>query len=231
MDRTAQAPPRRRWLSLAAGARFFLPLPIFGLLVFGFGGEIPRQETGEQVAHHDVAFASGDVIFRRGTSLLSRAVLWGDGRSQFSHTGIVRLVAGAPLVIHAAPGASLAEETKITIEPIASFLDRSRATAAALYRPRERHLALGEEAAAIAHGYAVEERIFDAGFRLETEAALYCTELVWRAYLEAGLDLVDGELDQFSFPLHQGPGLLPSRLQMSPYLHLVHDFASKGRLQ
>lgn len=208
-----------------------LPLLASGLLVLGHVCESLEEPRSSALAFEDVVFESGDVIFRRGTGLVSRAVLSVDARSRFSHIGIIHLVAGEPLVIHASPGTSLADPTKIMIEPMADFFAADQTLAAALYRPRKDYREAGEQAAAIAYGYVLEERLFDVAFSLETAEALYCTELVWRSYLEAGLDLVGGKLDQLSIPLYQEKCLLPSSLEMSPYLYHVHNFGSKGRLE
>ena len=60
---------------------------------------------------------------------------------------------------------------------------------------------------------------FDVTFDLSDEQSLYCTELVWRAYLEVGIDLVDNSFDEVSFPLFQSQRvLLPSRLLGSRFL-------------
>lgn len=206
-----------------------LSMLILGFLVLDYVGESLEEPRPEALAFEGVGFEPGDVLFRRGRSLMSRAVLSADTASRFSHVGIVHLVEGDPVVVHASPGASLVHETKIKVEPVASFLGQTHASAAALYRPREKYRAIGERAAVIAHGYALEERVFDAAFSLATENALYCTELVWRSYLEAGLDLVDSEFDHLPLPLYQEKCLLPSRLQASPYLQLVYNSVLKGR--
>ena len=201
--------------------RLYLLLLFWGLLVLGSvheASDVPRREAPTYVG---VALAPGDIIFRQGTGLLSRAVLYADTQSRFSHIGIVHFMGADPVVIHATPGSSLAQETKIKVEPVASFLAQPQAVAAAIYRVRQAHETVGERAAAMAHAYVLEERIFDSAFDLETEAALYCTELVWKSYLEAGLDLADGELDHLSLPLYQRKCLFPSRLQASRHLYLV----------
>jgi hypothetical protein len=155
---------------------------------------------------------SGDLIFRRGRSLVSRAVLAADGRSEYSHVGIIRRIGDEIAVVHAEPADSEHQEGTVRSDSLASYLAFGKASAAALYRAAEVPAALRREAAEIAARYAIEGTSFDGRFDLGTADQLYCTELVWRAYLGAGIDLVDGVFDQLSIPLGSGPYILPSRL-------------------
>jgi MoaA/NifB/PqqE/SkfB family radical SAM enzyme len=69
--------------------------------------------------------------------------------------------------------------------------------------------------------YARERRLFDGDFRLETPGRLYCSELVWRAFREAGIDLVEGRFSRLELPLRRGDFILPSAFTTSPHLGLV----------
>lgn len=155
-------------------------------------------------------FEPGDLILRRGRSLVSRLVLAADDRSEYSHIGILQRRGDEVSVIHAAPGSSQGLEGAVKIEPLGTYLAYDSAAAAALYRVKNVPTALRLGAAEIAEGYALEKTPFDGRFDLETEGSLYCTELVWRAYLEAGLDLVDGVFDELNIPLGSGPYILGS---------------------
>ena len=155
----------------------------------------------------------GDLVFRRGRSMVSRAVLSIDGKSEYSHVGIV-VSAGNPIrIVHAIPP----EETNpggVIAEPLQSFLTPDLASAAAVYRPRDS--GIGVRAAARAWKYTRPRRPFDSDFDLSTPGAVYCTELIWRAYLDEGVDLVGrGFKDRY---------LLPSRLLTSPELHLIKEY-------
>ena len=160
---------------------------------------------------------AGDLVFRRGESLTSRMVLTADPRSVYSHVGILYMGEDGPFVIHAVPGDDLAAPPPLRVEPLASFTEA--ASAVGVRRLGEAYAAAYAEAAArIALSYARDSVLFDAGFSLQSSEAMYCTELVWRAYREAGLDLVDGGFDNLRIPLGDGPYILPSSLLGSPYL-------------
>ena len=160
---------------------------------------------------------AGDLVFRRGESLTSRMVLTADPRSAYSHVGILYLGEDGPLVVHAIPGDDFDAPTPLRVEPLASFTEA--ASAVGVHRLGEADAAVyAEDAARIALSYARDSVLFDVGFSLQSPEAMYCTELVWRAYREAGLDLVDGVFDDLRIPLGEGPYILPSSLLDSPYL-------------
>lgn len=208
---------------------------VFMVLVLGLAVQSPHRGVtapeSERVrvhsggrSHGEVVFKSGDVVFRRGQGVVSRAVLTVDVGSGYSHAGLIRRHEGETWVIHASPGESLAQETTLLTE---SFDDFRGPFSTALYRPSPEFEEIAARAAEIAHGYALEGRTFDPRFDLESESELYCTELVWKAYLEAGLDLVEGEIDEIRLPLFQKRCLLPSQLLRSPYLQMVYEFHKK----
>lgn len=163
------------------------------------------------------AVLSGDLIFRRGRSMVSRAVLSVDGRSDFSHVGIAIRTKDRVVVVHATPP----EDTfpgGVISESLDSFLRPKAASAAAVFRLRSFEAAAG--AALNALRYARTHTPFDSEFDLSTEEAVYCTELVWRAYLEAGVDLAGRP-----FKEHY---LLPSRLLASPEIYLITQSHQEG---
>lgn len=156
------------------------------------------------------AVLSGDLIFRRGRSLISRAVLSVDGSSDFSHVGIAVRAKDQILVVHATPPEGTFSGGVIS-EPLDSFLLPEAASTAAVFRLRSSDAAA--RAALKAVGYARAHAPFDSDFDLSTPEALYCTELVWRAYLESGVDLAGRSFNERY--------LLPSRLLASPEVYLI----------
>ena len=71
----------------------------------------------------DSLLREGDVVFRRGTGLISRAVLAADEDGQFSHIGIVVRNGNHWMVVHAVPGEPefKGDSDRVKMEPIASF--------------------------------------------------------------------------------------------------------------
>ncbi|MDR0961247.1 MAG: hypothetical protein LBM62_01625, partial [Mediterranea sp.] len=63
----------------------------------------PKNETTRRLPTE--LFRSGDIAFRRGTGLASRAVLYAGENGVYSHTGILnRHADGSWWIIHAVPG-------------------------------------------------------------------------------------------------------------------------------
>jgi len=187
----------------------------------------PRAITSSLVSpisYDSRIIQTGDVIFRRGRSVVSEIVLAADRRLPFSHVGIVIVGDQRAWVVHATPDEPPGTDGIVRVEQLAEFLSADRASAAAVYRTDDR--ASASRAAAVATEYARRRLPFDAAFDLSTADRLYCTELVWRAYLAAGLDLTGGATDSLSIPLGHGPYLLPGTLLSGHLLRTVAEFTT-----
>lgn len=168
-------------------------------------------------------FKSGDLIFRQGDGILSQTVLSHDRSSEFSHVGIIKMISKQPHVIHASTGNPVGVNAIVKMETIEEFLQNS-SYSAALYRLKQDHANLGNNAASLAYQYSLKQIPFDAQFSLASKDRLYCTELVWRVYLQLGIDLVKQNFSTLSFPLEQKLYILPSNLLSSKYIHQIHRF-------
>jgi hypothetical protein len=144
-----------------------------------------------------------------------------DGNTSFSHVGIVRKEKDSTFVIHVSPGESgdIPDATKI--EPIEDFLRSDRAVSARAYRVISNEPSQIDTAVRVGQSYADRHVPFDNKFDLSSDDAIYCTELVWKAYGRAGIDLVDGRLDVSTLPFIHGPILWPSSLMRSSHISLV----------
>ena len=133
----------------------------------------------------------GDLVFRCGEGIVSRAVLSVEEDGVYSHVGILVRDGDAWKVVHLAP-------------------DRARAGAlvhcglsdpAVLARIRETAL-----------GWARDNVPFDDDFDIADSSRLYCTELVWRLYRRAGIDLSEGRRRRLDILFVHGDCLLPGHL-------------------
>lgn len=150
---------------------------------------------------HVERWRPGDIVFLNGTSFRSRIVRLLQGYStDYSHVGLVVIDTGVPFVVHADPskGAVVKQRWDTIITP-------GQISGGALYRLRRADQATLDLACLLARRYACEALPFDQDFDLKTGDRLFCTELVWRAYRAAGVDLCpDAETEH--------PHLLPADL-------------------
>ncbi len=158
----------------------------------------------------------GDLIFRKGCSMVSNLVSLMDGDANYTHVGIIVEVDGNMLIVHAVPAEGANEGNVVKLEHIQDFLRPERAVDMTVYRPvRDFPVGVANKAAMYALHKAIHQTPFDGLFDLQDTTRMYCTELIWRAYLSAGVDICDNRFDFMS--LSKGPCILPGRLQSSPF--------------
>lgn len=108
----------------------------------------------------------------------------------YSHVGIIVIERGQAFIIHANPSDD-SRTDRVIKEPWHAVISPRRITDAAIFRLADVTTArtVGFVAAGVAHQFEREALPFDHDFDLFTPRKLYCTELVWRAYMAAGIDL------------------------------------------
>jgi hypothetical protein len=127
----------------------------------------------------------------RGKSIRSAIVRLLEGSSRaYSHVGLVVLENGRPFIIHADPGHD-ATTDKVMKEPWDAVISPKYITGATIFRLADLSAAdrLGTQASTVAQQFWRDALPFDHEFDLTTPEKVYCTELVWRAYMAAGIDL------------------------------------------
>ena len=160
---------------------------------------------------------NGDLIFRSGTSQESRVVKMLDPGSKYSHVGLVDVRDGNAYVIHIEPGKTEAE-SKVRRELLADFLAPDRADGFAVFHVTPADDRRARSAIQAALTYQSRGVAFDQGFDLDSFDQMYCTELVWRAYLESGLDLLGGDFGAPASPFRRARLVRLTGLVHSRYL-------------
>ncbi len=205
------------------------PMLVFVLCLDLLSRDSPSEQIGvtknQLLAKVDPnLLETGDLIFRKGQSNQSQIVLMFDRETSFSHVGLVQKIDAAVYVIHVAPGNP--ETGKVVRrEPLSTFLKPNLALKVGLYRLQEKYHHFAQPAVQVALSYLENGKIFDHDFDLKSMDKLYCTELVWKTYLEAGLDLTEGELDRLSLPLKRGLYIFPSSLHDNKYVQSVFSLS------
>ncbi|MCL5746448.1 MAG: hypothetical protein M1541_21370, partial [Acidobacteria bacterium] len=144
-----------------------------------------------------------------------------DPQSSYSHVGIVGETQGRMSVVHSVVDEAPVTTGSVRADSVSQFLSPDRAAAAAVYRLRDEspEFAMKSELASrVAADFASRHVRFDRDFDLDTADAVYCTELIWRAYKSAGVELVSEDFPTISFCLKRRRAILPSTLQNSSRL-------------
>lgn len=142
------------------------------------------------------ALQSGDLVFRKGGSLISHTVTFADTGSVYSHVGMVLWTADGWKVLHAVPNerANKQEKDSVKLEDIGVFFRSDRASHGAVYR-LEPPPSSDDSLKLLQKGLEIYQRhpLFDGDFNDLDSNAFYCTELVWFIYRkELGIDLSQG---------------------------------------
>ena len=166
---------------------------------------------------------NGDLIFRRGVSLESQIVLLSDGESEYSHIGIIYIINGKPFVIHSVPAESEIENECIRLEVLEDFLSGDKASKFALYRFNNELHDESQTAGSFAYDCYLHKYSFDNDYDLKSNTKLYCTELVWKAYKHAGVDLVENRYKRINFIMINKNMIMPSSLTESKLLKIIYS--------
>jgi permuted papain-like amidase YaeF/Yiix C92 family enzyme len=176
------------WFTSAAA----LMLVMLAAGVLTAGSVLGTHEANHTVLPSVENLRNGDLIFRSGVSTDSRLIELVDPGSKYSHVGLIDVRDGNAYVIHIEPGETDAQ-SKVRREPLADFLAPDRADGFAVFHVTPADDRRARSAIHVALTYQSRGVTFDHGFDLDTYDQMYCTELVWRAYLESGLDLLGGD--------------------------------------
>ncbi len=169
------------------------------------------------------ALRDGDLVFRKGRSLVSRVVLMNDRTSAYSHVGIVAFKNDEPFIVHVAPGEPDENgDEKVKCETPADFLDEGKADLFAVFRLAEEETHLAKMAAQKALDYYEKGLPFDKSFDFRNDDKLYCTELVWKAYLAAGINLTGNKFHVLTMNLIADSIILPGQFIESKLLMQIY---------
>lgn len=215
--------------------RRILPLSLLLLAIIGFLIVFAQREsadvsgakssfgTDSQWERELPELCEGDLVFRKGRSLVSTVVLMNDRASSYSHVGIVAFKNGEPFVVHAVPGETDGNgEEKVKCDVPVDFLDFEKASLFAVFRLADNEKHQAEIAAQTAMDYYEMGLLFDKALDFRSDDKLYCTELVWKAYLKAGINLTGNEFHVLSLKLIADSIILPGQFVESELLIQIY---------
>jgi hypothetical protein len=184
---------------------------------------IPHGKEHKIILPDDLELQKGDLIFRRGRSIESQIVLLSDGNSDYSHVGIIYIKNKKPFVIHSVPAENGEEYELIKMESVGAFLSKDKATRFAVFRLEDTLMNITATASDFAYNCYLRKYCFDNQYDLLSDKKLYCTELIWKAYKNAGLDIVQNRLHDINLIFINKKMIMPSSLIESKFLKRVHS--------
>ena len=201
---------------------FFLPFYIF-LFIFG---ACKKRGDLHSVLPDSVALQVGDVVFRLGDSFESDMVVMADRNGTYSHCGIVVDSAGTIRIVHAVPDEPDfdGDVDRVKLDRPDMFFRNDRARAGAVCRINDSIAA--RQAADAANAVFFRNTLFDDDYDDQDTTKMYCSELVYFAYKQAGYDLVGEERHTYNVLIRSFDNcIMPSQIYNSPYIHPVALFA------
>ena len=166
---------------------------------------------------------NGDLIFRRGTSIESQIVLLTDQDSNYSHVGMIYIINGELFVIHTVPRENDSDPGYIKLELIDEFLSEGKAARVAIYRLIKNSSEKIKNASSYAYNCYIKNYCFDNNYDLVSDKHLYCTELIWKAYKLAGIDLVCNRLKNINIIVTSRTMIMPSSIIESNLLKNIYS--------
>lgn len=203
----------------------FIISAILVAICMGTGIACSNPTTDRSILPDSLHIEEGDVVLRRGTGMTSRAVMLADGGSDYSHCGIVVIVDGKAMVVHAVPDEPDFEGDvdRVKMEPIRCFYSSIRASKGCVLRCKNRGVA--RRSARKATEYYRRGLLFDHNYDIADSTELYCSELVELAYRAGGRDISDGKRHNIRLPgMKLQNVILPSDFLKSKELYTVSRF-------
>lgn len=183
------------------------------------------KKTARSILPEGCELRAGDLVFRRGNGLTSRAVMAADRGGSYSHVGMVVDSCGVMMVVHAVPDEPDYEgdPDRVKMETPEKFYSSINAKMGEVKRLR------GDTAtAAKAARYALEAyrrgTLFDHGYDDSDTTKMYCCELIEYAYTRAGKPLAGGAMHDIHLPGIRLRCILPSDICNNGALESVISF-------
>lgn len=194
----------------------FTLLALSWLSIQWYQSYLKQAPTLEEAVLGDLPdLQTGDLLFRRTNGIGSIIADWFDKNGIFSHVGIVYLENDQAYVVNVVPNG----DKTVQVQRIQEFI--REANALALYRPRPEIAPLAAQAAEYA-AHKMEGLPYDIMLNDESDNAVYCTELVEKAFQAVGLKVID-EKPQKLLPFLPKTIFYPSQLMKSPYFEMRYQ--------
>ncbi len=160
---------------------------------------------------------NGDILFRRGSGLESNIVVSASG-GIYSHAALAYHNGTQWLALHAVPQESNGEPEYLKSEPITDFFRSNRAIRGAMARV-DCSDSIAQSAAEYALQKITQRTLFDNLYDIDDTTHIYCTELIYRAYMPHNINFRNRETDK-----HYNRCIFPKDILESEYIKSVTTF-------
>lgn len=197
----------------------------FLITILTLSGSCLQSSKTSEKRNITIELNEGDIAFRRGLGAVSNAVVMMNNRATYSHCGVVVKKKSEWCVIHAVPyeGEKL-EDDKVYCEPIGEFYSTDKADCGAIYRMDALDSLQKTAITSFAKHHFESGTQFDHDYNLEDDTQLYCSELVWRAYVTINRDLSQGRRTHVVLPPFKGKHIMPTDIELNDSLTLIYSF-------
>lgn len=158
---------------------------------------------------------NGDLILRCGKSTESYLVHLADNNSEFTHIGIILIEKEQPYVIHAVPH----KNKVVQKETFHNFLNPKNTSSYAIYRTNCNPKIL-TKVVNQAQNFYLKKYTFDNDYDLNTDTKLYCTELIQKAFKNAGIYL-NLNVKEFDYVIGKHKIIFPSEFTKAPLFYKI----------
>lgn len=175
----------------------------------------------------DIELKPGDIVFRLGNSMESTAVVMADRNGEYSHCGIVVDSAGQIRIVHAVPDEPDfdGDVDRVKMDRPEMFWRNDRAVAGGFCR-MENDTVAPPKAAEAAKAAFYRNTLFDDNYDDKDTTKLYCSELLYYAYLHAGYDIAGPERHSYNVIIQSFDSvIMPSQIYKSKYFKPVRVFS------
>lgn len=132
---------------------------------------------------------SGDIVLRKGNDMISALFSQLNKKDKsFSHIGMALVTDSGIFVYHIIENKNKQQsKNDIRLSPLKQFIDNKYNTTWAVARYNF-NLAQIDKVIKYLHSIALQNITFDRSFDLNTNNKMYCTELIYKTLIQAGID-------------------------------------------
>lgn len=196
----------------------FTASAVFSIFWLACSYFVPDSCPSAKVMVDTIGLRNGDLLFRNGYGAESRFVT-GVSNGDYSHIALAYRGQDGWKAVHAVPGEteSIRDVDFLKCEPIETFYQPERACSGAFARV-DCTDSLAWQALSFALDKVKRRFSFDHSYTLDDSSQYYCTELIYRAYLQVGINLADERRHEMPMPGTDGLFIFPSDILASPFI-------------